>query len=211
MIKKSKIIAIEKALIKIFPQFTLKKDLMIITPLRHILFAIDFHGSQYDDTSLVIEPFIMPLFVPCDFFTLDFSFRLKKEDGKSRWDSTMPDLVSEVANGFRDQALPFLDAVDSCLDFAIMTENYGEREEILRARAYALARAGETGRAIEVVDRLLSQSVPLYPHGFRVRDQLRELRFLLIDDPAAAQQHLAKVEVETTRALGLDDYRLASA
>ena len=118
----------------------------------------------------------------------------------------MANLVAELGSALKLQAVPFLSRVESLLDFVGLAKSFTLSPHTPKAIAFALAHAGQTGQAVEVLDQLLSQLDLNVAWQREIADQAKALRAKLVTSPNEAQQQLDAWEAETVHNLGLDDF-----
>lgn len=201
-------VSLEKGLLPKLPGFAIKGPLMLIPPVVSLLRGISFEGSS-DKTSFYVNVFVMPLCVPTNYIYYNFGNRVRHVGGGDRWSIGMPKLTAELGEALKLQAVPFLSRAESLLDFVEMAKakEFSGNRHTPNAIAFALARAGQTGQAISVLDELSSHLDPNVAWQREMADRARALRAKLVADPADAQKQLEAWEAETVLNLRLEDFR----
>ncbi|MES5485895.1 hypothetical protein QMZ05_24340 [Bradyrhizobium sp. INPA03-11B] len=120
---------------------------------------------------------------------------------------SMPNVVVELGAALKEQAIPFLKEVDSLLAFANTAAAFPGNLHTPKAVAFALARAGQDGRAIAAIDELLAQADPNIAWQQTIATQARILKADLVERPQEAHRQLEEWEIETIRKLGLEQFR----
>lgn len=202
-----KLIALEKQLSRALPGFRVKKTLMALLPVRQILRGVWFDRSAYDEISFSVTAFVMPLCVSSKHLAFNFGERVRHRDGGDRWSIEMSELGTDLCTALKQQAVPFLakgETLEGFIDIARLNAPTARTSESL---GYALARVGETGRAIDVFNQLiptLNLDIAWQRH---LADQVHAFSVKLIKHPQGAQEQLAACEEETIRNLGLEEFR----
>jgi hypothetical protein len=120
----------------------------------------------------------------------------------------MPNLVTELGSALKLKAVPFLSSADSLLGFVEVVNLFSARNlHTPTAKAFALARAGQTSQAVEVLDQFLSQVDLKVAWQREIADQAYALRAELVADPDQAQRQLEAWEIESVHNLGLAGFR----
>ena len=206
--KRADFVALEKKLLPALPDFTYKGALVFVPPVQTILRGVWFEGSSFDKSSFYAQFFVMPLCVPTEHLYGNFGNRVRLKGGADRWNNETPNLVDELSDALRMQAVPFLSRAKTLLDFAEMASSFSfSNPHTPRAIGFALARAGRTSEAVHVLDQLLAQIDRKVPWQMEIANQSTYLRDQLIGDPAEAQRQLETWEIETVRNLGLEEFR----
>lgn len=103
--------------------------------------------------------------------------------------------------------MPFLAEAPTLREFAdTIGPDYGNPRGP-EAVAYALARIGETRRAIETIEDYLPKLAAWPPWQQQMAEEGRAFRHLLLYEPALAAAKLEAWENETIRNLGLERFR----
>jgi hypothetical protein len=158
----------------------------------------------------------MPLFVPSDHLTLNFSDRVRHKGKGDRWNIDLPDLPEEICKALKQKAVPFLSSIESIQDFIEMAqqrlnESTGSHSfkdpHTLQAIAYAFAYAGELQKSRDALDQLLQQLDLKVSWQQAIKERAEALKVELRDNPSTAQHQLETWETETLKNLGLDAFR----
>ncbi len=201
-------VSLEKSLLPELPGFAVKGPLMFIPSAEGLLRGISFEGSSFDKTSFYVTVFVMPLCAPTKHLYFNFGNRIRHKEGADRWHMEMPNLVTELSSALKLQAMPFLSRVGSLLDFVGVAKSFSASNlNTPKAIAFALARAGQTSQAVEVLDQLLSQLDLNVAWQREIADQAKALRGKLVTNPIETEQQLEAWEVETVHNLGLDNLK----
>jgi hypothetical protein len=206
--KKKQFIAIEKQLLPSFPGFTIKESTMLLTPQGEILRGIDFDPSGFDKKEFYVHVFVLPLYVPAKDLYFNYGKRIKRPDGRERWDSDEPDLVPWLTASLQRQAIPYLSSTKSVVEFIELAKSLpsGNPHTSL-AIAFSLARANRVAEAIEALNQFPSQLDLNVGWQVELGKQAKTLRSKLVESPAEAQRQLAAWEIETVRNLGLETFQ----
>lgn len=204
-------VAIEKALLPALPGFAIKGPLLFSTPVRDLLRGLYFDGSGFDKTVFFVGVFVMPLCVPTSHLHFTFGTRLRYE-GRERWSSEAADLNARLTFALQDQAVPFLDRVQSFKGFTEHARSLSQRNlHVLHALAYSLIRCREFNQAASVLDQLQAIITPSVSWEKAIGEETKKLHQLLAADPEAAEDQLARWENETIQKLGLTDFQTQSS
>ena len=116
----------------------------------------------------------------------------------------MPNLVIELLDALKAQAMPFLSRVDSLDDFVEMARSSStSNPHTSKAIAFALARVGRVQEALEILERLPSQLDLGVGWQRGIADEARALSAKLVASAAHAQKELEAWETETIHNLKL--------
>lgn len=187
------------------PRFVLKVPLMLLPPMDHTLRAIYFESHSYETRLFYVWVFYLPLFVPRKHVSFEFGKRI----GGNPWHADDPNLVQELGEALKREALPFLAPIKSPLDvaYAVQKLNLPQNPHIQEATAYALARAGDADKALTEIDTLLAMLDAKISWQFEIAERAHSLKSLLTSDLNGAQKQLEDWEVESIRNLGLEKFR----
>ena len=189
------------------PGFIVHKSLLLKVPMNGISQAIHFDSSAFDKYSFYPATVVMPLCVPMEHLSLLFGYRLRHPTRGQGWTIKIPDVEIDLAKAIREQGLPFLASANSLLDMVELAEEFRGNPHTPKKIAFALARAGETEKAIAEINALLPE-LDLRSHWQQtIADQSIELRDVLIADPEAARAKLSAWENYTIEKLGLQAFR----
>ncbi len=201
-------VALEKALLQQLPPLGIKGKIMVMLPMEHLVRGINFDPSAFNKKSFSVTMFMMPLFVPSSHLTLNFANRVRKPEGGDRWDAEAPQLIEELSDAIKRQAVPYLSSVQSLADFVKMANQPPlNNPHALRAIAFALAHTGQGGQAIGFLNQLLGQLDPKITWQREMADMASAFKSQLISDPLAAHGQLDAWEAETAKNLGLEEFR----
>jgi hypothetical protein len=204
----NKFVSLEKQLLPDLSGFAIKGRLMFMPPVESVLRGIHFEGSAFDKTSFSVTVFVMPLCVPTEYLYFNFGKRLRHGAKGALWQIGEPDMLVELTSAVKLQAVPFLSRVESLLDFVEVARSFSSgNPHTPRAIAFALARAGQSGPAAVVLDKLLNRLDMSVAWQRQIAEQATNLKAKLVASPAEARQQLESWEAETVRNLGLDDVR----
>jgi len=184
------------------------RDLLILTPVRHVLRAICFDRS-IDSRSFYLEAFFQPLYVPKDYMAFTLGRRLRRK-GRQSWDADAPELVEDTLAAFRSQALPFLGAKtdgDNKVNRMVLKEAWGSpNQNACEAAAYTLVRMGRIPEAVETIDKLLEMLRDTVPWHQEMRKRVTLVKADLDKGLDAAMERLNGWEAETIRNLKLEPF-----
>jgi cytochrome c-type biogenesis protein CcmH/NrfG len=195
-------ISITRELSKLLPDFVGKGSLMLLPPAKDLLRGIYFESSVADKRSFYVTVFVLPLFVPTDHIYLNLGERI----GIS-WNADDKDLLPELAEVLRREALPFLNSVGTLegLTEALIHNSPDARTQ--QAMAYGLAVKGDIEQALVALDLLILSLEVEFPWQQSIKDQAQALRTALTENPSLAKRWLQTWEAETTQRLGLEKFR----
>ena len=199
---------IHRQLVNRLRDFGSHKSFLLVTPLCGLLRAIDFGPSAFSKEDFHLATLVMPLCVPTDHISLLFGDRIRHPGtGGWGWSRDMPNLIDDLTEAIQSTALPFLESVRSADDFFRVAAGVWRNPHAPKAAAFVLARAGQCGRAVSVIDELLPK-LDLSSHWQKgIFEDTTNLRHLLLTDPDEAQRKLAGWEDYTTEKLGLQAFR----
>jgi hypothetical protein len=201
-------IKIEEQLLPELPGFAIKGRLMLIAPLGEVLRGILFQPSAFSKKAFHVNMFMMPLCVSAKYLHLTIGKGVRHQNGPDGWHADEADLLDEMAAALRIQAVPFLSRGKSLVGFVEEARSFESgNPHIPKAIGFALARAGDTGAAIEVLDQLIKQLDPNVTWQNEMAKEVGVLRAMLIASPGEAQLQLAASESETVQNLGLEAFR----
>ncbi len=200
--RKTEFNSLIKALTKELPGFAVKGSLMFIPPCRHLLRGIYFEPSTADKRSFYVTVFVLPLFVPTDHIYLNLGERV----GIS-WNADDKDLLPELAEVLKREALPFLNSMGTLqgLTGALIHNSPDARTQ--QAMAYGLAVKGDIEQALVALDLLILSLEVEFPWQQCIKDQAQALRTALTENPSLAMRWLQTWEAETRKHLGLEKFR----
>jgi len=201
--------ALGKGLLPYLPGFVAKGPLTFACPIGLTLRGLCFEGSSFDASSFYVWVFFMPLCVPSDTLYFNHGKRLRR-DGIDGWSGDAPDIKVALAEAAQEQAVPFLDLLDTPTKVANVLRGDVAESPTLHTRqayAYVLARIGDTAAALEVLDQLQKSVDPSVPWQFKMKERAALLREKILEGPEATSAQLAMWETETIKNLRLEKYR----
>ncbi len=200
--------ALGKGLLPYLPGFVAKGPLTFACPICVTLRGLCFEGSSFDASSFYVWVFFMPLCVPSDRLYFNFGKRLRR-DGIDGWSGDAPDIKVALAKAVQEQAVPFLNLLDTPTKVANVLRGDVAESPTLHTRqayAYVLARIGDTAAALEVLDQLQKSVDPSVPWQLKMKERADLLREKILEGPEATSAQLAMWETETIKNLGLEKY-----
>jgi hypothetical protein len=201
-------LAIGKLLLPDLPGFVMNRRLMLMTPVGQILRGVSFEPSGFGKKPFYVSVFVMPLCVPAEYLHLTVGKRVRHQNGVDGWNADEPNLLAELSASLKFQAIPFLSRAESLLDFVELARSLPPgNQNVSKAIAYVLARAGRISEAIEALHQLPDQLNLNVGWQRDIADQAAFLRAKLSEDPADAQKQLDAWEAETIHNLGLESFR----
>lgn len=204
--RKSKFAALVKLLSPHLPEARVKLPMIVFPTFQDVLKSLCFESSGSDSDRFYIWVFFMPVCVPANHATFNLGRRI---GGKNqRWDLKDPQLVEKVVFSINNDALPFLENVqtpDKAARFALSITGATKSPHVRQANAYLLARAGETEEATKSLDELLCLLDSDTPWQAEMATRARTLMALLLRSPEDAENQLRAWEVETIHNLGLEE------
>ena len=201
--------ALGKGLLPYLPGFVAKGPLTFACPICVTLRGLCFEGSSFDASSFYVWVFFMPLCVPSNRLYFNFGKRLRR-DGIDGWSGDAPDIKVALAKAVQEQAVPFLNLLDTPTKVANVLRGDVAESPTLHTRqayAYVLARIGDTAAALEVLDQLQKSVDPSVPWQLKMKERADLLREKILEGPEATSAQLAMWETETIKNLRLEKYR----
>jgi len=215
--KRKELESLLKELLPNLPGFAVKGALLFQQPIGPILKGV-YLDTSINSRKFYAQLFVQPLFVPVEYLTFSFGWRL---DNRS-WDADAPDTPENLYHRIRKDGLPFLSRVSKPLDFIdLLNDSSWTAEFPARAKTvfsgsnshyyqtllYASIREGKYAAALIEFDRLKSV---LNMKTQWQQDMLEESTMLLKlfeKNPVQAQLQLDKWVCATIRNLDLENYR----
>ena len=198
---------IHRELLPYLPSFAARKTLLLMTPMNGMLRAVDFDASAFSKDDFYVATTVMPLCVPSDHISLLFGNRLRHRTEGEHWTRKLPNLVEDLLEAIRAQALPFLERLRSADDFATMAKQFWRNPHTPKETAFVLARDGQYDRAVAIINSLLPTLNLKVGWEKGIFDDASALRRLLLTNPDEAQRKLAEWEDYTVRKLKLEAFR----
>jgi hypothetical protein len=197
---------IGKALLPELPSFGVAGQLLFAQPIRHTLRAVFFDRS-IDARGFYAQVFVLPLCVPTKHIGFNFGWRVG--GGSHLWNADAPSLIAELGAALKREALPFLSRIQSPRDVADagMSLQKSADRYVQQAIAYALARAGDVGKAVAELDTLVAMLDVKVPWQLEMAERAQALKSKLLASPAEAQHQLDVWENESAKNLGLERFR----
>jgi len=197
--------ALAQRLLPELPGFTVKAPLMFIAPVTHTLRGLCFESHSHEPRMFYLWAFFLPLFIPRRHVSFNFGIRV----GSDRWNADAPNLVPELVSALKREASPFLAPIESPRDVAqvAMSQRVPQNPHYQRTFAYALARAGDVGKAISELDELMRSIDLKIPWQREIADEAEVLKSKLLANPDDGQRQLDEWEAESVRNLGLEKFR----
>lgn len=187
------------------PGFAIKAPLMFISPVGYTLRGLYFESHSYETNLFYVWMFFLPLFIPRKHVSFEFGKRI----GGDHWNADAPDLIPQLGDALKREALPFLSPIKSPRDVAqaAMALRLPQNPHIQQAIAYAFARAGEVSTALRALHELIRLLDGKVPWQREMAERAETLIGKLAVNPADAQQQLETWEAETAKNLSLDSFR----
>jgi hypothetical protein len=197
---------IGRALLPDFPELALQGRLLYMPPVESLLHGILFDSSGFSKTPFYVNVFVMPLFVPSRHLTLSYGNRLESPTKPDGWDSHRPNLVPDLRDAIRSEAIPFLATMRAPGDFIRYLRNHRVEDiRSLEALGYALAHSGLVKEAIQALKKIEPYVDMSIPWQTDVLFQTSEFRKKISANPSSAQEILRNIERETRKHLKLPD------
>jgi len=186
------------------PGFVVKAPLMFIPPVKHTLRGLCFESHSHEANLFYVWVFFQPLFVPTKHLTLTFGKRISDEP----WNADASNLIHELGGALKRETLPFLSPIESPHGVAVAAKSLrlSQNPNVQETIAYALARAGDVGKAVAELDILLGMLDVKVPWQLEMAERAKLLKAELLSDAHGAQNLLATWETESARNLGLDKF-----
>lgn len=194
-----------KRLLPDLASFAVKAPLMFISPVKHTLRGFCFESHSHEAKLFYVWVFFQPLFIPTKHIILTFGKRINDD----RWNADAPNLVHELGDALKREALPFLSPIESPRDVAQAAKSLRlpQNPNVQQAIAYALARAGDVSKAVAALDELVRLLDVKVPWQLEMLERANALKSQLLSDVSNAQKQLEAWEVESVRNLGLEKFR----
>lgn len=185
------------------PGYVAQGRMVFAAPIGHAIRGIYLDQSEAP-MQFYAQVFLQPLFVPVDHVGFNIGWRLGEG---SRWkadDTSSRELITVV----KRDALPFLGRIRSPQDVAEAAAWLEKPLDpyVQQAIAYAYVRSGESSRALAALNRLVGLLEPSIEWKATMRREAEALKLLVAADSRKAQAHLASLEQEAIRRLGLERY-----
>ena len=175
-------------------------------PVEPLLHGILFDSSGFSKTAFYINVFVMPLFVPSQHLTLSYGNRLDSPTKPYGWDSRRPNLIRDLRDTIRSEAMPFLTAMRAPGGFINYLRNHRVEDiRSLEALGYALARSGLVKESIQALSKIEGHVDMSISWQADVLFQTTEFRKKISADPNSAEEILRNIECETRKHLKLPD------
>jgi hypothetical protein len=202
--------ALAKQLLPDLPGWRLKGPLLLWPPVDHTLRAVCFEPSGFDRDSFYLWVFILPLCMRHEHLMFNMGHRL----GFS-WERDDPNLLMNLLVALRNDAIPFLDGLDTPRDVVeAIKHRWLESEDphVYQAVAYMLALYGDRTEALAAMDDLLRRLDTGYQRPWKtdMANEARMLKAKLLEDPDGARRMLAEWEAESRRNLKLEEFSSAA-
>jgi hypothetical protein len=134
-------------LLPFLPGFTHKRRLLYKTPVGEILQAFIIDSSGHTKDKVVVHCFVLPLYVPDKYVSLNFGFRMRDPRTNSEaWDLNDIDVaLHHMATAMQREGVRFLDPVHTPGDFVAYAARTWEgvrTEHMLESLGYSQIRIG---------------------------------------------------------------------
>lgn len=188
--KTSDFVKIEKQLLDILPGYTIKGSL-IYAPIEHrMLRGLSFEGSSFNKETFFVWYFVMPLALPTQYLYFSFGDRLRDHRGTDGWSVNQTDVIKELRDEVRNQALPWLAMFDSPVGAITLTKRLASESTNFRTwetAAGMLLTYGDIEGAIILIDRCLEVCDFSIPWHRDIAKYLDELKNACMESPQALE------------------------
>lgn len=200
-------VSLAKRLLPELPGFVANGPMIFIRPVGHILRGFYFEGSSFDSKSFYVWMFILPLCVPAEHISFSLGKRIRGAGGE-RWHIDAPDVVPELKDLLKREAVSNLSRIGSLRDFVDAASRWGSSDDpqTQEALAYVLARASKGGDAVLAIDQLLRSLHTNIPWQVEMTERAKTLKTKIQEDPAEAQRQLETWERQTAKNLGIEEF-----
>ena len=123
-----------------------------------------------------------------------------------RWDINDPELVEKLLLAIQQEALPFLESIQTprqAARFISSQDGFPRSPRLQEAQACLFARSGDTGSASASIDELTRLLDSQVPWQAEIASRAKLLRSLIADGPSQVEKRLRLWEIETIHNLGL--------
>jgi hypothetical protein len=200
--------ALAQRLLPDVPGFEVKAPLMFIPPLKHTLRGLCFESHSHDVKLFYVWVFLLPLCVPTKYLGFNLGKRIENP-GVGPWNADAPNLLPQLSAALKREAVPFISHVESPRDLAQAAKSLCRTKDpyTQEAIAYALACAGDAGKAVAELDTLLAMLDTKVPWQLEMVERAQALKAKLLANPAEARGQLEAWENESVKNLGLEKFR----
>ena len=189
-------------------EFVPKKDMLIMVPMGHVLRGICFENAGLEARQFYMWAFLMPLYIPSDYISLNFGKRLG--GGSHTWNADNPRLIDNTMNTIRREALPFLgspsyddNAISQyILKLASRHLNQHDRE----IEAYTLIRTGEYEASLTAIDNLLLNLDKEVEWEQKMWERVLLIKTKLLTNPTYALEQMSIWRERTIDSLRVSSY-----
>jgi hypothetical protein len=188
------------------PGYTAQKNLVFAQPIGHTLKGVCFDRSAFDARSFYVHVFILPLFVPAKHLGFNLGWRVG--GGSHRWNADDPNMVSDLNDALKREAVPFLSHVRSPREVAAAAVSLNKTKDpyVQEAIAYALALAGDSEQAAAAFKQLAALLDTQIPWQLEMEQRAQKFKADFLCNPTVAQKQLESWRVETAKNLGLERF-----
>jgi hypothetical protein len=163
----------KRYLVPVFPEFAARGSLLFGRDPEMLLYGVSFDTSGFEATSVCLEAFVQPLFVPSDHLVFTFGSRLRSSDGTWDFSRDSDELMRDVANAITSEALPLFERASTLARFADKAGTLVSTEDnpvVLEPLGYAHILLGQPDAAIPKLERARDlEREAIYPCEERVR------------------------------------------
>ena len=179
--------------------------MLIMVPMRQTLRGVCFENTGPETEQFYMWAFLMPLYIPFEYISLNFGKRLG--GGSHTWVTDRPNLISDIIKAIRYEALPFLGS-PSCNEkeivrYILKLTSRLSNQNALEVAAYTLIRIGEYEDALKKIDDLLLTLDREVEWEQKIENRALFIKTELLNSPANAMKQMAVWTEQTLHNLDL--------
>jgi hypothetical protein len=204
--KKIDFIKIGKQFLDLLPNYTINGDLIFTLTEHRVLRGFCFEGSAFNKETFFVNFFIMPLALPTQTLYFNCGNRLRDCQGADAWSTNQKDLIEELRNAVKNQAIPWFSTFDSPRETIFFIKKWVSESKNFRTwetGAALLASYADIEGALAFIDRCLEVCDLSILWHRDIAEQLKELKKACLDNPLALETLLDYWTKETLITLKL--------
>ena len=203
--KSTEFARVGRQLLAKLPGFVVRGPMIFIYPFTYTLRGLYLEGSSFDTRSFYVWTFFLPLVPPQEQVSLNFGKRLRTPVGGDRWNADAPNLIVDLWEAVKRDALPFLAGIEKVEDIpkSVMAFQMPGNPYAQEAIAYAWARSGEWTLATQEFDRLLCSLDLTIPWQREIAERTQAFNSTLLASPSRASCQLDDWEADSRKTLRL--------
>ncbi len=191
--KQSDFVKIEKQLIDLLPEYSIKGSLLYTITRHKMLAGISFEGSSFNKETFFANYFVMPLARPTQHIYFNYGDRLRDGRGTDGWSINKEDLVEELREAIKNQVIPWVSTFESTKEAVRLIKHVASESRNFRiweTGAVMLASYGDTEGAILFSDRCLKACDISIPWHREIVEYLEKLKKACLASPPSLESLL---------------------